>query len=329
MSSLMSLSFFIFRDKGVPMSHQFLALSFSILLSASSVYGEDFIRPPTGKEYKIEMIDPVVHQSNDAQGIDQYFKENGFVVVTNVSNPENREGLIQLIDQIMKEDIPGIRRLGFMDLYHDDTLAQLRQDPRVYQVFAGLLGSEKLWVVFDRVIHQKFNENEDALPPHVDQNPITNPDFFNVQAMIVLRDMDETTGTLAVIPKSHLFFQRYAEWAKLEDGYVEYQDNDLPSFVGLRLKEGELVIWDSRTTHSRFRGTPKNDRYAALVTFTLAKDDPELYALRLKYFNEGIGWNNHEAGLRATARPRFEKTLRRHPENFTSLGLKLYGIDKW
>jgi ectoine hydroxylase-related dioxygenase (phytanoyl-CoA dioxygenase family) len=229
----------------------------------------------------------------------------------------------------MEKDIPSVRRLGFMDLYHDDTLAQLRQDPRIYQVFSSLLGSEKLWVVFDRLIHQKANEPEEPLPPHVDQNPVANPDFFNVQAMLALHDMNESTGTLGVIPKSHLFFQKYSKWTKPSDGYVEYQDDDLPSFVGLRLKEGELVIWDSRTTHSRFRGTPEADRYAALITFTLAKDELSLYDMRLKYFNEGIGWNNHEAGLRATARPRLEQTLRHTSENLSALGLKLYGLDKW
>lgn len=299
------------------------------LFCAASVFCDDYIRPPTGEEYKIKMINPVVYQNTDLQEIDQFFKENGYVVVRNISNPENREALVQLIDWIMKKDIPAARRLGFMDLYHDDTLAQLRQDPRIYQVFARLLGSEKLWVVFDRVIHQKANEDEDPLPPHVDQNPIINPEFFNVQAMIALRDMNESTGTLAVIPKSHLFFQRYSEWTKPGDGYVEYQDDDLPSFIGLRLKKGELVIWDSRTTHSRFRGTPEADRYAALITFTLAKDDPKLYERRLKYFNEGIGWNDHEAGLRATARPRLEETLRHNPESLSPLGRKLYGLDKW
>lgn len=308
------------------------ACFFSLLLlsfCSTSAFCDDFIKPPTGKEYKITMIDPVVHQDTDLQAIDQFFKENGYVVVKNVSSTENREAVVTLIDQIMAKNIEGARRLGFLDLYHDDTLAQLRQDPRIYQVFAHLLGSEKLWIVFDRVIYQKTSEDEDALPPHVDQNPITNPNFFNVQAMIALRDMNESTGSLAVIPKSHLFFQRYCEWTKPGDGYVEYQDDDLPSFVGLRLKEGELVIWDSRTTHSRYRGTPEADRYAALVTFTLAKDDQKLYDLRLKYFNEGIGWNNHEAGLRATARPRLEESLRQTPENLTSLGLKLYGLERW
>ena len=214
-------------------------------------------------------------------------------------------------------------------MYHDDTLAQLRQDPRIYEIFANLLGTKKLWVVFDRIIYQKKTEYEDPLPPHVDQNPITHPDFFNVQAMLALRDMNESTGTLAVLPRSHLSFQDYAAWAKPTDGYIEHQGDLSFSFAGLRLKEGQLVIWDSRTTHSRFRGISKADRYAALITFTPAQEDHKLFDLRLKYFAEGIGWNCHEAGLRATARPRYEKSLRQQAEGLSSLGRKLYGIDKW
>jgi ectoine hydroxylase-related dioxygenase (phytanoyl-CoA dioxygenase family) len=299
------------------------------LIATSSLFGQEYIRPPTGKEFKIDMIDPVVHQQSDREGISAFFKENGYVVVDGVSDAQNRERLVQLIDKIMGENIPNVRRLGFLDLYHDDTLAQLRQDPRIYEVFSAILGSEKLWVVFDRVIHQKTNENEDPLPPHVDQNPITNPGFFNVQAMVALRDMDESTGTLAVIPKSPQFFSEYATWTKPGDGYVEWQGDTLPNFAGLRLKAGQLVVWDSRTTHSRYRGTPKADRYSALVTFTLAKDDPALIALRAKYFEEGIGWNSHEAGLRATARPRCEQSLRHNTEQLTALGRKLYGLDSW
>ncbi|PIS03209.1 MAG: hypothetical protein COT85_04085 [Chlamydiae bacterium CG10_big_fil_rev_8_21_14_0_10_42_34] len=304
-------------------------IQLSFFLFASLIISQDFIRPPNGQEHKVKMIDPVVHEYFEHDLIHQFFTENGYVVVKNVSDSQNRAQLVFLIDQIMQEKIPLSRRLGFLDLYHDDTLAQLRQDRRVYEVFANLFGSEKLWVVFDRVIHQKIDESEDSLPAYVDQNPITHPGFFNVQSMLALKDMDETTGTLALVPQSPQFFHEYAQWAKIKDGYVEHQGGRELCFVGLRLKEGEMVIWDSRTTHSRFRKEPKADRYAALITYTLAKEDPELIGLRRKYFDEGIGFNHHEAGLRATARPRCEISLRRFPERLSPLGRKLYGLDLW
>ncbi len=300
-----------------------------IFVFSTSIFSQSEIRLDNGKHYPLKMINPLVHEFSDQVSQKIFFNENGYVVVRGVSDAKNREALINLIDQIKDENIPNSIRLGFMDIYHDDTLAQLRQDRRMYEVFANLLNSHKLWVVFDRVIFQTKEGKDDPLPPHVDQNPIIHPHFSNVQGMLALKNMDESTGTLALIPQSVAFFQDYTQWAKTKDGYIEYQGELPASFVGLRLKEGELVIWDSRSTHSRFRGIPKSDRYAALISFTLAHDKSYLLELRQKYFSNGIGWNNHTAGLRATARPRLERSLRRSFENLTELGLKLYGIKKW
>lgn len=296
---------------------------------ATGLFADYYIEPPNGKKYELQMLDPQVFPSDNYEGITQFFQENGYVVVDAVSDAQNRSRLVELVDAVVAENVPNSRRLGFLDLYHDDALAQLRQDERLYNVFASIFGTKKLWVVFDRIIYQTPTEPEDPLNPHVDQNPVRNPGFFNVQAMLALRDMNESTGTLALVPKSHNFFQEYAQWVKPNDGFVEHQGDRTLDFVALRLREGQLVIWDSRTTHSRFRGEAKSNRYAALLTFTRAKDDPELAALRQKYFEEGIGWNNHEAGLRATSRPRCEVSLRKNSEQLTALGRKLYGQEGW
>lgn len=305
----------------------FVALMASI--NSDYITADHFIEAPNGKKYALQMFDPVVFGPTDHTLIHQFFKENGYVVVDHVSEIQYRDELVTLIDQLVQENIPFSRRLGFLDLYHDDLLAQLRQDVRIYDIFSNIFGTEKLWVVFDRIIYQSPEEDDQALTPHVDQNPLRNPGFFNIQAMLALRDMNEFTGTLAVMPRSHLFFEEYAQWAKPSDGYIEHQGERVMSFIGLRLKEGQLVLWDSRTTHSRFRSEARSNRYAALLTFTIAQDNPELTNLRLKYFDEGIGWNNHEAGLRATSRPRCQQSLRRNSEQLTLLGRRLYGLDSW
>lgn len=306
-----------------------LILSSCIFYSFHYICAEYFITPPNGGKYELEMIDPTVFDSSELTAINNFFVENGYVVVDHVSESTYRNDLVALIDRIIEKDIPYARRIGFLDLYHDNILAQLRQNPSLYKVFTSIFNADNLWVVFDRVIYQNVHEGDDPLNPHVDQNPVENPDFFNVQAMLALRDMNEFTGTLALVPKSPLFFHEYAQWSKPHDGYVEHQGTRTLSFVGLRLKEGQIVIWDSRTTHSRFRAEGLYNRYAALLTFTLAKQDQDLIDLRIKYFNEGIGWNNHKAGLRATARPRCETALRENPEELTPLGRKLYGFDSW
>ncbi|NGX58143.1 MAG: hypothetical protein K940chlam3_01048 [Chlamydiae bacterium] len=304
-------------------------LFFSLMFIPLALVGQNYIQSPNGNQYEIEMKDPVVHDSSDHVEIRNFFQRNGYVVVDNVSEKKDRDGLVAFIDKIMNRKSSSTRRLGFLDLYHDDQLAQLRQNPKLYGVFTSIFGTEKLWVVFDRVIHQLVDEYESPLNPHVDQNPVVHPHFFNVQAMLALRDMNEGTGTLALVPRSHQFFHEYKEWSDSHVGFVEHCGKRKLSFIGVRLKEGQLVIWDSRTTHCRFRGSPLSNRYAALLTFTKAENNQELIDLRLKAFKEGVGVNHHQAGLRATAKPRLEISLRETQEDLTPLGRKLYGLENW
>jgi len=184
----------------------------------------------------------------------------------------------------------------------------------------------------DRVIFQEAKGDEDALPPHVDQNPHRNPDFASLQGMIALKNMNETTGTLALIPKSKQFFHsKYKQWCNKNGSYVEYKDDDLQSFIALDLQEGDLAIWDSRTTHGRYRSPePSNDRYAMLVSFIIAREEMGFWkSLRSYYFKEGTGYNHPEAGLRATSSPRCKISLRQHPESLTELGKRIYGQESW
>ncbi len=284
-----------------------------------------------GHKYKCKMIDPTVFDSSENEYlIKEFFHTNGYVVISNIASNEN----MQAVKNKIKDINEGTKKLGFLDFYHDNTLAQLRQDERIFKPFTYILNSEKLWVVFDRVIYQKKDEFDDILNPHVDQNPLLYPDFQFVQGMLALKKMDENSGTLALIPKSHLFFhQKYKKWAPKQGQYIEYKDNDLPSFIGLKLKKGHLVIWDSRTTHSRILNTNsinRKNRYAALISFTYAKDsDKALCAKRIQSFNNGIGFNCLEAGLRATSSPRCEINFRTKKEQLTNHGEKIYGIKKY
>jgi len=283
------------------------------------------------KCYPVNVHRPWVFDSSESKKIKDFFNTEGYVVVRNVSSAQNRNNLVENMQSVYA---PETTKLGFLDLYHDDTLAQMRQDPRLYKVFANLLQNKKLWVVYDRVILQKAShDQEDGLPPHVDQNPYKNPDFASLQGMIALRDMDAETGTLALIPKSKNFFYKYKRWCTNDQGtYVEYKDDDLDHFQALYLYEGDMVIWDSRTTHSRYRhpdGGDK-DRLAMLVSFTQAHEENAYHKLlRTNHFKEGTGWNCPEAGLRATAKPRFEMSLRQNPERLTALGEHIYGLTSW
>ncbi len=285
------------------------------------------IKPPNGKKYNAKMIKPKVFNYNQSNEIKDFFLINGYVVVDNVATQINMDNLVEKM-----QTLPSYANTkGFLDFYHDDCLAQLRQSIRLHKVFTTILQHHDLWVVFDRVIYQKANKHQDDLTPHVDQNPIRYPNFKEVQGMLALKDMNETTGTLALIPKSHLFFHsKYSKWINsTKENYVEYQDDDLELFHGLNLKKGQFVIWDSRTTHSRVRGTKKlSNRYAALISFCIADQwDTKLVSERIQAYKSGTGHNNHDAGLRATSQPRCNVSFRTKKEILTPHGKKIYGIE--
>jgi len=86
------------------------------------------IRPPNGKAYKVDMMRPKVFHSNEAAKIKAFFNEEGYVVVKNVSDAHNRKALIKCMQAVTA---PETNRLGFLDLYHSDELAQMRQDERL------------------------------------------------------------------------------------------------------------------------------------------------------------------------------------------------------
>jgi ectoine hydroxylase-related dioxygenase (phytanoyl-CoA dioxygenase family) len=303
---------------------------FFLLLWSLALFATDFImKPANGNSYPVTVFDPKVFHSEDVEGFIAFFKENGYVVVDHVSEDDDREALVQLIQRIARKEILKTRKRGFLELHHDNTLAKLRQNPKLYEVFSHLLGEEKLWVVFDRVIHHLPEEEAYMLNPHVDQNPMTHPDFAYLQGILALRDMDEFNGLLALVPQSHLFFSDYIPWIHPVDPFVIYQGKKTLVFIALRLEEGQIIIWDSRITHTRFCADHRMVRFGALLSFTPALQDPKLRELRLKYFSEGIGGIDHEAGLRATSAPRYEHSLREQPEMLTPLGRKLYGLDSW
>ncbi len=264
------------------------------------------------------------------EAILKHIREKGYVVVNNVSSPDIRAEAITWIDHLVKQ-APEARNRGFLDAYHDNRILQLRQDPGMHSVFSAIFDNNDLWVVFDRLIYLEPNDHEENLPLHVDQNPRTHPSFCSLQGLLALQDCNLESGTFACVPQSHKWFEEYAEFSPEHGSYVPYQGNRKPALQAIPLKAGEMVVWDSRTTHSRVRLEDKKcriKRYAVLITFMPAKrDDYNLVTARKEAFWQGIGVNNLDAGLRATSQPRYGKSLRKREEQFSELGKRIYGFD--
>lgn len=308
---------------------------------------------PTENGYAIA-FDPLTQENK----LLQYWFQYGFVVGKNVVNDEECSNIIKTINNILsichmefnnqetwKKDTNGtdILSRGFFEIYHDDTLAQIRQNIRLYLYHVILWGSPFLWTSFDRLgVKLPKGEESKGLSLHVDQNPMVHPNFRTIQGVLALVDCPEERGTFVVVPGSKKYFDYYKNFVKenYKGEYVPLDESStfyaklLKNQQCIPLKKGNIVSWDSRTTHANSSNFSTLNRYVMYVAAGLAKEDnEEIINIRKKLFESGLGDNVRDAYAHASKKPRFTDSefinKIRKEENLTELGQCLYGLKKY
>lgn len=294
----------------------------------------------------------------DEKQILEHFHQYGFVVAKNIATRQECTNVIKTMHKIMdavgmdlyapstwKKDTNGTELLsrGFFELYHDDALAQIRQNIRLYIYHAILWGSPFLWTSFDRLgLKLPQGQESKGLPLHVDQNPSVHADFRTIQGVLALVDCPVERGTFVGIPGSKKYFNQYQEFIQenYKGEYIQLPENsDLHSQLSLGqqsipLQKGSIVSWDSRTTHANSSNVSRLNRYVMYVSTGLAREDDEnLVNKRISIFESGLGENVRDAYLHASKKPRFTDAnlmnQLRNPEKLNDLGLCLYGLNKY
>lgn len=230
---------------------------------------------------------------------------------------------------------------GFLEIYHDDALAQIRQNVRAYIHHVLIWERANLWTSFDRVgVKLPHHEESKALPLHVDQNPNVHPHFKTLQGVLALTDCPAERGTFMGVPCSRNLFAHYAGMAKNSGEYVELDANaDVAASLQahaqpLPLRAGDFVSWDSRTTHGNTENTSDEMRMVLYMSAGPAREDmPDTVAARQDALKTGIGSNVREALMHASKRPRYTNpdalAATRQPEQLNQLGKLLYGTDSY
>jgi hypothetical protein len=100
------------------------------------------------------------------------------------------------------------------------------------------------------------------------------------------------------------------------------------------LRAGDIVTWDSRTTHANSANHSGESRYVAYVAAGPAREsDWAAVSARSDAFRTGVGANVRDALMHASKKPRYTApallSANRQPEDLTVLGRLLYGIDRW
>ena len=303
-------------------------------------------------------FDPMVNERDFRAAFDDY----GIVVGKRVISPQLQQDAVLRLHEILSNasqqtcdfnkpeswaNMPKdahatpLPSRGFFEVYHDAIWAEIRQSLRLYIHHVVLWRQADLWTSFDS-FGIKLPQHPDgaALDLHVDQNPRVHPNFKTIQGILALADNPENQGTFRGIANSRNAFSGYANFvAETYKGeYVPLKKHSplavqlAPHVQNFALRAGDIVSWDSRTTHANTSNLSETPRFVALVAAGPAPKHnlTELQNQRKKSFASGLGSNVRDALMHASMKPRFtdEAGIKQHrkPENLTLLGNYLYGF---
>jgi hypothetical protein len=273
----------------------------------------------------------------------QFWLDNGYIVIKNAVPAEQADRLADLLWEFEEKDpkdpttwytapraemqMKELVGSGMVELYNHQFQWDNRQYPRVYDAFADIWGTEKLWVTIDRA-----NLNFPMRPGfefkgfiHWDYDPETKP--VNVQGVLALADQDdENMGGFQCIPE---LYRTYDTWKLTQPEDRDHFKPDVTGFekVKVKMMKGDLLIFNSLLAHG-IRPNMSGDkvRIAQYISMMPAQEDNE--ALRQWRINS---WRDRIApeGYAFPGDPRAWEKTKYQTAELTELGKKLLGLEKW
>lgn len=281
----------------------------------------------------------------------EFFRENGYLKIEGAVPADLCEAVIDDIHAFTGRDRDDpdtwyrspkgldeqFSAAGMLEMYHRQSMWDVRQHPRTYQAFAELLEEERLWVSIDRV-NMTPPSREDH--PELDQGfvhwdvdltevPTPIPRPYGVQGVVYLDDTSPDQGGFCCVPD--LYGEIDEDWlterrANRDDPTdlteADLADYEVESIPG---EQGDLVIWDRLTPHGNGRNTAEDPRYAQYVLMY-----PEAFADVERRERRVEAWRNSRApsGDAFPGDPR-ELEAETGPADLTPLGRRLLGRDPW
>jgi len=172
----------------------------------------------------------------------------------------------------------------------------------IKEAFSKIWKTDQLLVSMDSVLlwlpwwkNEAWKPTTEGL--HIDQNPFFKPELCCVQGMVPLIDVNDESGGLEVVPRSHLpkfqesfksrhrkYQTRKSDWCPLNEGDPLAENRQL-----IKASAGDLILWDSRLLHGgkvgrgeqtkRMQGTGMQDTKTDVASCSVSK--PELARLSI------------------------------------------------
>jgi ectoine hydroxylase-related dioxygenase (phytanoyl-CoA dioxygenase family) len=226
-------------------------------------------------------------------------------------------------------------RAGMVEMYHYQSMWDVRQHPALHEIFSALHGTPDLWVSIDRVafkppVRDDQPEFDSAGFIHWDTDINQYPDIpLHVQGVLAVADCDADMGGFQCVPDVYRDLPGFLEHYRGErpvphvPDYSGYQVRRVP------LRAGDLAIWSSTMLHGNGRNTSDRVRLAQYVTMNPPPDEAE--ARHDACGQRLASWqsNGPAPGRSFHGDRRQIEEQRATPAALTPLGRRLLGVDSW
>ena len=163
-------------------------------------------------------------------------------------------------------------RSGMVEMYHYQSMWDVRQHPAVYRIFRDLHRTGGLWVSIDRVA---FKPPVRPGQPGYDQPGFIHwdtdinryPDIpFALQGVLALEDTSADMGGFQCVPSIYRDQQRFLDERSGAGPLPRAPDIGDHPIVKVPLAAGDLVIWKTTLLHGNGRNSAQRPRLAQYLT---------------------------------------------------------------
>ena len=263
----------------------------------------------------------------------QALQENGYLVFPGVVPLDLCQAVVKDIKLHLKDADSRSQPnpYGMVEMYHYQSMWNVRQYPLIRDAFTSLFGTDKLWVSIDRTGCK--------LPVPVDWRPQYDLSFgfmhwdicinqrprpFEVQGVIALTDTDADMGGFQCMSG---LYRELDKWlvkqpcGKARTSYVEQPyEHDVEV---VPMKAGDLLVWDSFLPHGNGVNRGDHVRYAQYVTM-MPVGDERLRQERRECWKT----NSPPSGWAFPGDPRLLEQ-QKAPASLSMVGQKLLGLQEW
>ena len=271
-----------------------------------------------------------------------FWHEQGYVIVRDAVPRANVDAVVDIIWDFMEMDpddpatwysapqgefgMVELSQSGMVELYQHQALWDNRQHPRVYGAFVDIWGTEALWVTIDRVNLNPPARDDGGFQGfvHWDIDTSLRPLPVGVQGVLALVDVKAGEGGLQVVPGFHREFET---WVKTQPVDRDPWKPDISGYelVGVEMRAGDLVIWNSMLPHGTSRNMADKPRLAQYISMFPAPDDEALRQERVTSWRE----RKPRVGPAFPGDPRRWEIEHGVTATLTPLGEKLLGLTNW